>query len=498
MTHKRTQHSHALVIFRLFLAILAVSFALVASGAMASDTPLFLPAVTYFSGGAPAYSVAVADVNGDAKPDLVVANCSPTHICGGGNGVVGVLLGNGDGTFQPAVTYRAGGAQTASVAIADLNGDGKPDLVVANSYYSNTVGVLMGKGDGTFRSVVTYSSGGGGPWSVVVADANGDGKPDILAANQSSCYGCTDGGLVGVLLNKGNGTFLPAVTYGSGGYSLYNRVSLAVKDLNGDGKLDLVITNACGGSGDCSEVSSVGVLLGNGDGTFQPAVAYLSGGSSAYSVAVADVNGDDKPDLLVTNGCPNSGSCGPCTIGVLLGHGDGTFQPVALYSSGGDSANSVAAADVNGDGKPDLVVANACGNGNCGVGNPGIVGVLLGRGDGTFQEPLTYSSGGYWIADFIAVADVNGDLKPDLLAVNLQGYKDGGGSVGVLLNSTPFDTTPPVITLSATPKVLWPPNGRMVPVRISGKMTDTGSGVNAKTAGYTVKDEYGQVQPRGR
>jgi hypothetical protein len=161
---------------------------------------------------------------------------------------------------------------------------------------------------------------------------------------------------------------------------------LAVADVNGDGKPDLVLANNCaiGGSTGCPEETGVvGVLLGNGDGTFQAAVAYGSGGYTAGgsghgSVAVADVNGDGKPDLVVANECGNNRDCPAYgTVGVLLGNGDGTFQSAVAYGSGGYDANSVAVADVNGDGKPDLVVANLCGdnnpNGNCN----GTVGVLL-------------------------------------------------------------------------------------------------------------------------
>jgi hypothetical protein len=111
----------------------------------------FLPAVTYNSGGSYPASVAVADVNGDGKPDLLVANK--------GSGTVSVLLGNGDGTFQPAVSYGSGGSFTYSLALGDVNGDGKLDLVVANAG-SNTVGVLLGHGDGTFATAVAYDSGG--------------------------------------------------------------------------------------------------------------------------------------------------------------------------------------------------------------------------------------------------------------------------------------------------------------------------------------------------
>jgi hypothetical protein len=179
------------------------------------------------------------------------------------------------------------------------------------------------------------------------------------------------------------------------------------------------------------------VLLGNGDGTFQAPVSYDSGGNDTTSVTVDDVNGDGKPDLLVANFTVDPGQDAGA-MSVLLGNGDGTFQPATTYNAGGIDAWSVAAADVNGDRKPDGLVAQTCAITNC-----------------------------------------------------------LGGVVGVLLNNTPLDTTPPVITLSAAPTVLWPPNGKTVPVTISGTITDIGSGVNANSAAYSVKDEYGEIQPTG-
>ncbi len=404
----------------------------------------FLPVVTYPSGAGGGYLVAVADVNGDGKLDLMVANGN-----GGGGGSVAVLLGNGDGTFQPAITYDAGGTQTDFVAVADVNGDGKPDLVVANSI-SLTIGVLLGNGDGTFQPAVTYNSGGS-PWSVAVADVNGDGKADIIVGDASSCYGCSGRGLVGVLLGNGDGTFQPVVTYDSGGYSYgTSPTALVLADLDGDGKLDIVMTNYC--SNACTYPTAEGnvsVLLGNGDGTFHPAVSYGSGGYglSIGALAVADVNGDGKPDLMVVNGnCVYGGGCGEGTVAVLLGNGNGTFQPAVLYGSGVDNSASVAVGDVNGNGKPDLMVTNFCAPGGCTDPGTGSVGVLLGNGDGTFQTPATYNSGGAWGAFSAVVADVNRDGQPDLLMVNFE-----GSSVGVLLNSR---TSPPCIGKCATSTVL--------------------------------------------
>jgi hypothetical protein len=453
----------------------------------------FSPVVTYETGGEQASSVAVADVNADGKPDLVVTNCGgcygPPFIGHGGS--IGVLLGNGDGTFQPATIYDSGGSVPVFVAVADVNDDGKPDLVVVNRN-SNDIGVLLGNGDGTFQPAVTYGSGSGSPLLVAVADVNGDGKPDLLVAH--FCSGPINcDGLVGVLLGNGDGTFQPAVTYSSGGQYAS---AVVVADVNGDGKPDMLVTTnvyTC-----CTPGGAVGVLLGNGDGTFQPAVTYHSGQTfiqpASSRLAVADINGDGKPDLIVEDtACCNSANG---AVSVLLGNGDGTFQPVVTYKSGaGGWGTSVAVADVNGDGKPDIVATDQCASANC--LNNGLVAVLLGNGDGTFQTAQTYSAGGF-LTNSVAVADVNGDSKPDLVVANICADDTTycrRTSVGVLLNNSSFCTTPPVVTISATPTSLWPPNGKMVPVTVSGTITDTGCSV--ARASYAVTDEYGQVQPTG-
>jgi hypothetical protein len=329
----------------------------------------FRDGATYLNWGTT--SVTLADVNGDGKLDMLIGLCGQGGTCGSGiDGGVGVLLGNGDGTFKPAVNYDSGGSEALSVAVADVNGDGKPDLVVSNSYFSDTVGVLFGNGDGTFQPVVTYSSGGSFPVSVAIADVNGDGKPDILVANSSSCDTCTDDGVVGVLLNNGDGTFQPAVTYSSGGTgrNLNNTgPSLVVADLNDDGKLDVAVT----------AVSSIGVLLGNGDGTFKPAVNYTLGGDEV-ALATGDVDGDGKPDLIEANLDLNN-------VGVLLGNGDGTFQAAMTFDYGGAFTLGLAFEDVNGDGRRDVVVTNYGGAGS-------FVSVLLNATGGTKPTTTTTTS----------------------------------------------------------------------------------------------------------
>jgi Bacterial Ig-like domain (group 3)/FG-GAP-like repeat/FG-GAP repeat len=419
---------------------------------MNSGPRLFVPAVAHDSGGYNASAVAVGDVNGDGKLDLAVGNECASSGCPDG-AAVGVLLGKGDGTFLAAVTYHSGGSSgpffPVSIVIADVNGDHKPDVVVANGG-SGTVGVLLGNGDGTFQPAVTYGSGGAivGPLSVAVADVNGDGKPDLLVANQCADNSCD--GSVGMLLGNGDGTFRPAVTYSSGG--LYG-LSVAVADVNGDGKPDLLVANGCASSKLCGTKGAVAVLLGNGDGTFQAAIEYLSGGAYPYSLKIADLNGDGKLDVVAANS--DSGN-----VGVLLGNGNGTFQKAVTYSSGETirvvQITSVAVADVNGDGHPDLLLTtqNAGADGN----NGGEVALLLGNGDGTFQGAVNYPSGGYQLFG-VAVGDVNGDGRPDVLLANscIVNNTDCGppakvrGVVGVLLNNVGAPPTATTLVPSANP-----------------------------------------------
>jgi hypothetical protein len=389
----------------------------------------FAPVVNYGTGGVLAVSVAVADVNRDGKPDIVAVNESPAK--------VSVFLGNGDGTFQAAATYDSG-SESISVAIADVNGDGNPDLIVANLISGSgpeggSVSVLLGNGDGSFQKPVAYDSGGFEAISVVVADFNGDGKPDIAVANQCAqdqVPFCNNSN-VGVLLGNGDGTFQAAVTYVPSPNSLF-AISLAVADINGDGKPDIVVLYSGCDAHSCSGGGAF-MLIGNGDGTFQaPGQDYASGGIQASSLAVADVNADGKLDLLIAN-------YQSASVGVLLGNGDGSFQGAVTYDSGGNSASSIAAADLNGDGILDIVLADSFGN---------TTAVLLGSGDGTFQTAVTYSSGGY-NATSVAMADLNGDGKPDIVVTNecanstncQAGNTSNEGTIGVLINTSRNVTT---------------------------------------------------------
>jgi FG-GAP-like repeat len=315
-------------------------------------------------------------------------------------------------SFADPVSYAAGSQPFAVVtadfngdarAVGDVNGDGALDLVVANDVTNfGQVSVLLGNGDGTFQSPRTVSAGGSNVVDLAVADFNADGKMDLAVAGQNSGYfgGRTD---VTVLLGHGDGTF--DVSYDRV-CSVYDEApgSIAARDFNGDGKLDLVWTD--------QTLDAVGVQLGNGDGTFHGPGFFFTD-QFPDSVAVADLNGDARLDLVTAN---YYGS-----VSVLLGNGDGSFQAAKNYSSVNHPLG-VAATDFNGDGKPDLAAAGFYSPGS------GAISVLLGNGDGTFRSAQYFAAGSD--PESVAVGDFNSDGRPD---VAVPDYSNG--NVLVLLNT---------------------------------------------------------------
>jgi hypothetical protein len=245
---------------------------LLAVAQAATPSVLFNTPRSLFTGYYP-NSAVVADFNGDGIADLAISH-------GGIDaGAVSISLGNGDGTFQPEVSY-ATGSVADSVAVGDFNGDGILDLAVANSYGSGapvpygTVSILLGNGDGTFQPAVSYDANSY-PGAVAVGDFNGDGALDLVVANNYQ-YQYT----VSILLGNGDGTFQSPVVYAVGN----GPVSLVVGDFDGDQNLDIVVANS--GSNDLS------ILLGNGDGTFQPQTTYALSAAPTF-VTAADFTGDE-------------------------------------------------------------------------------------------------------------------------------------------------------------------------------------------------------------
>ena len=368
----------------------------------------FQAPLTSYSSDRPV-SVAVGDFNRDGKMDIAVAN----YYGSDSGGRLSILFGNGDGTFKPPVSYYSGGL-AVSVAVGDFNKDGVPDLVVANQN-SADVSVFLGVGDGTFNPAVTYPAGFF-PNAVTVGDFNGDGNLDLAVADGNNT--------INILLGKGDGYFEAAVSYPGGN----NPTSIVAADFNGDGKIDLAVTNH-GYNGDIG--STVGIILGNGDGTFKKGILY-DAGTSPRSLAVGDFNSDGKLDLVVASdlGYPLGGGA------VLLGNGDGTFQKPLNYLAA-SFPFAVTVGDFNQDGKPDIAVANS-GTGGCGNS----VSVLLGNGDGTFQPAVNFGAGTGPSA--IAVADLSGNHLQDLIVADLS-----SNSVSILMatpkdaaGSSPVETEP--------------------------------------------------------
>jgi len=365
----------------------------------------------------PPYVIA-ADVNGDGKPDLISANIGGGT---GGTGTLTVMTNDGSGGFALDTTLDVGNFALCVVA-ADVNGDGKLDLISAD-FGTNTLTVWTNNGNGFgYNSTLTVGSG---PCALVAADVNGDGQVDLICAN------AIDGTLT-VLTNNGNVGFGLYAMLPVGASASSYPVSVAVADVNGDGKPDLISANSNDGT--------LTVLTNNGNGGFG-LNATLTVGSAPSSVIAVDVNGDGKPDLISANA--NDG-----TLTVLTNNGDGSFSLDATLNVGlssGSSPENVVAVDVNGDGKLDLVSAD--------FGDDTLT-VLINDGSGGFASSSTLSVG---VAgsepNAVAAADVNGDGTPDLISANY-----GTSTLSVLLRAN----TPAVPTLNislTSPNIVvvsWP------------------------------------------
>ena len=355
------------------------------------------------SGLATASSLITADLNGDGNGDLVVVNDYNAS-----GPFVSVLLGNGDGTFSNAVNYPTAGNASVAATVADVNGDGKLDIVAVSD--DQHISVLLGNGDGTFQSAQSfaapalpgYTSSASTPiLGLIGADLNGDGKQDIVCSNGLVLLGSATGTLAVVTTPA-----FPFFNASPGGFG----PGMAAGDINNDGKLDLVLNTG----------STISTWIGKGDGTFTQGASYASINNSAY-VTVTDLDGDGNYDIftgLAGNGIYTGDDSLNATAYVLMGNGDGTFVGAPQTQGAYNGANL---GDVNGDGVPDLITNSA----------NGTFTVQLGNGKGgfttasTFTAPASFTLGGYTfsnaatsVASTYAVADVNGDGKADLVFVD--------------------------------------------------------------------------------
>jgi len=370
-----------------------------------SSAPQFAPAVSYVtSDGVNAdCSNAVGDMTGDGKPEIVSVNCSADTIT--------VYTNDGTGIFSTGVYYASamasptattGFLQPNAATIADVNGDGFGDVILTNAL-SGDIGILLGNGDGSVQvPSFGYTTGGFPFTSAVVADFNGDGLADIVLPDYLYSFAYLKG--------YGDGTFRASVDYYSPTADSGTPYGwdIATGDFNGDGIPDVVMGNWC-----CDTAVGISVFLGRGDGTLLPGVNYGSGGNLAY-VAVADFNKDGKLDIAAVDN-----SLGQ--VDIFLGNGDGTFPatPSATIATNDSDSRKIVVADLNGDGYPDLVVANA---------NGATAGVIMNDGTGAFLAQVPYTLNG--LAYSVAVADVNGDGKLDLLLP-----ENATGNLAVLLGN---------------------------------------------------------------
>ncbi len=327
-----------------------------------------------------------------ASPDSAVITVSnPTP----GGGVSNFLLFPVT-TSTSSVTLNktsfATGNNPRAVISGDFNGDGIPDLAVAN-FVDNTVEVFLSNGDGTFGSGLLASTGEG-PDALAVGDFNHDGKLDLAVANQTASS-------ISIFLGNGDGTLTLNSTITM---DTTAPVALGAADFNGDGILDLVVV---------SEVdSALELFLGNGNGTFQETSVLPNAGTGAVSVAIGDFNGDGELDLAATNNTSN-------TVGVFLGAGSGTFTAQSTQPATGKGPQGILTADFNGDGKLDLAVANE---------TDGTLSILLGNGNGTFGNQAVFATAAGPVA--LAAGDFNGDGKLDIAAAD-----QSANSISILLGN---------------------------------------------------------------
>jgi hypothetical protein len=332
-------------------------------------------------GSSPVWIV-VGDFNNDTISDLVIANRGTNNI--------GILLGNGDGTFKNMTTYSTGNRSSpSSIAIADLDNDNHVDIVVTNAGTKN-IAIFFGYGNGTFTSPIMYAARPDSSLSsIVVDDINNDTILDIAVSDFGNGYGN-----IGVFYGLGNRTFLVAKMYFTG---VKTQVwSIAIKDFNNDGRPDFAAT--------LSRRDKIGIMLGDKSEPFGQYTAFSTGiGSTPSAVAVQDLDKDGQLDIAVANYNKNN-------ICILLGYGNGSFMNCKTYSTGPYSVpNSIAIEDIDGDTNYDIVVTSF---------NTGEIGIFFGYTNGTFAIVKPYSTGYGSGPSFTSIADLNRDNLTDIVIAN--------------------------------------------------------------------------------
>jgi hypothetical protein len=412
--------------------------------------------ITYSVGSAPQpYSIAIGDLNNDNQSDIVVANSGTDNLkiaFGLGNGTfasqmiystgidshpecvitgdvnndnyldiisvnskldsISIIIGYGNGTFAAETIYPTGtNSHPSAVVLGDFNNDNRSDLIVVNTD-TDSIATLIGYDYALFEIPKTYQSVNNvGPYAIVTSDFNNDNYLDIAVTFFYS-------GTVGILLGYGNGSFNDMMIYPQKNDSELNK--LAVGDINNDGKLDIVVAD--------TGTNNVLILLGYGNGSFATSMAISTGDNSwPTAIAIADFNKDDSLDVAVTTFESNK-------VGILLGYGNGSFAPITTYPTGiGSHPVAITVSDFNKDDRLDIAVVNR---------DTFNIGILLGFGNGSFANQVTYSTGPLSFPNSIVVSDVNSDGRLDIIATNNNGNSisifvgNGDGTFGVIQKYT--------------------------------------------------------------
>jgi hypothetical protein len=370
-------------------------------------------------------SIVAGDFNGDGRVDLAVAGLDSTSQ----QLKLEVLLSQGDGTFQTTTPIDLEGSAIPVLAAGDFTGDGRTDLAFADR---SEVEVLLNHGDGTFQAMPPITVDIVSPSSLLTADFTGDGRTDLAVAGIDSSLGDN---AVEVLLGNGDGTFQLTTRLNLGGESFGgSRFTVVAGDFNGDGRTDLASTVTI----PPAEEAEVEVFLGQSDGTFQTEAAANLFTLSPPPVVAGDFTGDGRTDLaVVTNDTP-----GQTAVHVLLGDGDGTFPTTRQTNLGSLAAGSRVTGDFNGDGRTDLagVISGSPTSGQIEVE------VLLGNGDGTFQPTPPINLVGFQGSQtFLVTGDFNGDGRTDLAVVeNFPTVGPSGAEVLLGNGDGTFQTTAPI------------------------------------------------------
>ncbi len=359
-------------------------------------TGSFVSLSTYSADTKNTQAVELGDLNGDGILDLISGGYDDSN-----RGTAIVRLGLGNGQFGTATTYTTTAGRSYSMKLADLNGDGILDMLAAGQDGANhgVVAVRLGNGNGTFGAITQYTTEGYSSRDVVVGDLNGDSYLDLISAGYASL---TEGQMT-VRLGNGNGTFGSVTAYTGNLERIYK---LSLGDLNGDHKLDII---ASGYDGSFESYSSI--RLGSGDGKFGTASLLSVDASFVFASELVDLNNDNILDYISAgfdSGFNNF-------INIKLGKGDGSFISGAVIDTGLNSVQSLKAVDLNGDGNIDLVAGGFSGAGL------GYASIMMGSGNGQFSSDSSFTVVGRDITS-MAAGDLNGDGAIDLVT---------GGSLSV-------------------------------------------------------------------